>query len=206
MSLNMAEFGRECGVSRATVALWKKEGMSIDSRDAAVTWLAEHKPKYVEKLVDQISDAGALPVGGGGDLNGMDIYSTLDRFREIELRAWVDLDRALESRKEAPAGSQSAVKLDAEISRLDKRYKGAARDVMDMELRVADFDLETGRRVSVERVKEMINDNFAGLKVQIEAMPAMECRNFNPEDPETAEREASRWVRNLFKFLRGENG
>lgn len=204
--MNMAAFGKELGVSRETVRKWSKAGMPGD-RDGAVAWLAENRPKYVEKLVgDVVADgAGSQPSGGSGDLMGMDIYSTLERFREIELRAWVDLDRALEARKGAPAGSQSAVKLDAEISRLDKRYKQSATDVMDMEKRVADFDLETGRRVSMERVKELINDNFAGLKVQIEAMPAMECRNLNPEDPETAEREATRWVRNLFKHLRGEN-
>jgi len=206
MSLNMSELGRELDVSRATVSLWKKDGMPVGSRESAVTWLAEHKPQYVEKLAGEVvrGGIGAPPAGGDGDLDGLDIHSTLLRFREIELRAWHDLKLALDDRTGVTPGTSRAVKLDAEISVLDKRYKSAADDRLRMEKRVADFELETGRRVSMDRVKELMNEKFVGLKVQIEALGAMESRNCNPDDPETAKRELNRWSANVLKHERGE--
>jgi hypothetical protein len=201
--MNMASFGLELGVSRETVRKWKAAGMPVDSRDLAVAWIADNRPKYMEKLVESVVAGGAgAPPGGGDDLDGLDIHSTLRRFREIELRAWQDLFQALEKRKEAAAGTKRALEIDAEISRLDKRYKSAAADRLDMEKRVAEYDLETGRRVSMDRVKEMINDKWCGLVVQLKALPAMESRNCNPDDPETAERELNRWVNNLLRYER----
>ncbi|HNX52327.1 MAG TPA: hypothetical protein PKI68_01135 [Pontiellaceae bacterium] len=206
MSLNMAAFGKELGVSRATVSLWKKDGMPTCDRDAAISWLAGKHPHYVEKLAGEIVGAGAgnAPRGAGGSVEGLDLPSTLARFREIEFRAWQDLDSALLKRKEADAGSAKARDLDAAISRLSKRYKDSAEDRLGMEKRVADFELETGRRVGMDRVNEFINDKFAGLVVLIKALPYTESRNVNPNDPETAKRELGRWVNNLLRQQREE--
>lgn len=202
----MAAFGKELGVSRATVSLWKKDGMPVSDRDAAISWLADTHPHYVEKLSGAIVNDGAgnAPCGAGGSVDGLDLPSTLARFREIEFRAWQDLDNALMRRREADAGSVKARDLDAAISRLSKRYKEAAEDRLGMEKRVADFELETGRRVSMDKVNEFINDKFAGLVVLIKALPFTESRNVNPDDPETAKRELSRWVNNLLRQQREE--
>lgn len=205
MKLNQAAFAKELGVTRQTVTLWKKSGMPVDCRESAAAWVIENHPKYLEKLSEEIDgiNSGDAP-DRGGNMDGLDLHSTLNRFREIEYRAWKDLDAALIARKDAKPGTKSAHDLDAAIVRGSKRYKDAANDRLGMEQRVADFELETGRRIPTDEVKDWINDRFAGLVVQLNAAPHMLARECNPDDPETPKRCIERWVKNVMRQQREE--
>jgi hypothetical protein len=201
--LNQSAFAKELGVDRSTVTLWKRDGMPVNDRDAAIGWLAGKHPKYVAKLADEVEVGDVAPLRGG-DLEGLDLVSTLNRFREIEYRAWKDLEKLMSDREGLAGEGDRARRLDAAIISGSKRYRDATSDRLEMEERVAAFELETGRRVAVDKVHEWINDRFAGLVVLLRALPHTVARECNPEDPETAKRELIRAVDNIMRQQRGE--
>lgn len=203
MKLNQSAFAKEVGVDRSTVTLWKRDGMPVNDRDTAIGWLAGKHPKYVAKLASEI-DVGDVAPLRGGDLEGLDLRSTLSRFREIEYRAWKDLEKLMSDREGLDGGGDKARRLDAAIVQGSKRYRDAAEDRLGIEGRVAEFELETGRRVAVDKVHEWINDRFAGLVVLLKALPHNVARECNPEDPETAKRELTRAVDNIMRQQREE--
>ncbi len=168
--------------------------MPVSGREEAIAWVVNTHPKYIGKVSENnIEDGAGGSLERGGDLAGLDLHSTVARFREIEFRTWQDMDAALLKRKELETGTKPARDLDAAISQLSKRYREASTDRLNIEQRVADFELETGRRISVDQAKAWVDEKVAGLVVRLDALPFTEDRNCNPADPETARLALRNW-------------
>ena len=177
--VRQSELARIWGVSRQTVSRYRKEGMPLDSVEAAAAWRLAVKGKgdgggsnvrdnncsATEKSVPEVAIAEE-------GLRGL-----VERTRTTERMIWVALESALQGEGNHEAKRQ-----------LLRQHKEAAATLVKVETECAELDVRLGRLVEMEDAKGVVRAALSPLLVAMRALAGKVSVKANPARPEIAEK------------------
>ena len=190
MSVKQAELVRRWGLSRSRVSQYVKQGMPLDSVEAAEGWRAANVGGYdgTSKTTpaDAVGGAFAVAKVGEQDLLADDLRGVAARIKQAEMDCY-DLLKQERDRTE------TEFRANEYRARL-RDYREAAKIRIEAERVLQEAQIRSGQLVSLGEAKDLIRRHDQAKRVAVEAMPGEMAERVNPADPEHAIAELKSWA------------
>ena len=194
--MKQIDYCRHSGLSKARVSELVRQGMPLDSQEAADAWRRQHTwsrkppaPSPAAPTADQAPttperppEAAMAMLGPGQGVT--EIAAAWGRAVKAERVAWSML-----------AGSLKAGSPDA--SRMLSLHAQSCRHLADNRARFLNLAEREKRLVSGDWVRRVMQEHDGAVASLLKAMPKQLSGRISPHDPEHCEIELTRWVQEV---------
>lgn len=200
-AVKQADLVKLWGLSKQRVSQYRKEGMPLDSVEAAAAWRAAHYGSGVgnagKTLADSLAERGARlppppPAPVAEDLERPDIAGVYARAQELERMAWEGIGRAVKA-------DESATTIRTRLN----TYNGALQSRLKAEEKMLAILRERGDLVPGGTAAEAVGRALGALVVLLRAMPNRLAPKANPGDPDAARAVLKAGVADLISRMQG---
>lgn len=186
--VRQADLARAWGVSRQTVSRYAKEGMPLDSVEAAAAW------RMMEKGFDQFDESKTAQLNGSTteknvpSVKNESLRELLDRAKKTEMLLWEELQKTLNKR------GLHDIRL-----QLLRQHREAANTRLKIETECMDLDRKLENLVPMNDAIKKIQSFLVPLKVGLRAMPSKIAVKANAAKPEIAQKAIKEEIERLMK-------
>jgi hypothetical protein len=189
-SVRQADVAKAWGLSRQTVSRYVKDGMPLDSMEAAAAWRLRVKGKAAPGYGGKAPEFNYSTEEGGAPMAARPVSagcgSLVERVRQTEMEIWNHLQGA--------TGFE-------EQRNLLRLHKEAAATRVKVEAEQMELDVRAGMLVEFEEAKAFVRNALAPLAVGLRGMASRLAVKANPGRPDMAERVIEEEVQRLLSGL-----
>lgn len=111
------------------------------------------------------------------------------------------LARAQELEREAYKLAKASLKTGADSDSLIRAHTNAARNVISLKAEVTKLELDEGKLLPGDWVRDQVNKHDLVLAQALQGMPRTLASRISPHDPAFAEAQLSEWVQGVMKTM-----
>lgn len=187
--MKQVEISAALGLAKGTVSKLVKRGMPLDSVEAAQAWRASHSSEGAGHKSHSYSAADsaralAAPLAPSAALASApdDSAGTLSRMRDVEQRAYAQIDAALKKAKDSELAADYAA-----LQPLIRSYNQAATNSLAAAAAWEKHCRSAGDVAPIEHLENVLATVLEPLVAQLSNFPATVAAKANPASPAIAE-------------------